>query len=358
MKTNARFKTSLLAAALALFATPSVYADDVIYLNAGIGYQFLDSDRNLDDGLSYHLGAEYRFLPQWAAAVVGNWMEADVDGGKGDRDFKAFRLDGLYYFNATDLADREAFEPYLAFGAGRAITDLPNANDHETRLNAGGGVRYNVTDRLSITGDLRQFYALDTENKDTQVALGFSLAFPHTSRAPVAEAVPAPAPVVAAPVAVAAPVVLDSDGDGVKDDADLCPNTRAGAKVDAKGCEGVKERVETIRLNVRFATASAAIVGTYNSEIQQVADFMQRYPDTSVEIAGHTDSVGSDKYNEGLSDRRANAVAQRLISAFGIDAARVSAKGYGEAQPIADNTTATGRAENRRVEARIEKVVK
>ncbi|MEH6560951.1 MAG: OmpA family protein, partial [Marinobacter sp.] len=77
-------------------------------------------------------------------------------------------------------------------------------------------------------------------------------------------------------------------------------------------------------------------------------------PGTVVEIAGHADNTGKASYNQFLSQRRAEAVAGRLTGPLGVDPSKVSAKGYGESEPVASNKTAAGRAENRRVEARIQ----
>ena len=80
-----------------------------------------------------------------------------------------------------------------------------------------------------------------------------------------------------------------------------------------------------------------------------IADFMNQYQDVIVELEGHTDSVGPEAYNQGLSQRRADAVRQVLIDRFNIQGSRISATGYGESQPIASNDTAAGRQQNRRV---------
>ena len=78
---------------------------------------------------------------------------------------------------------------------------------------------------------------------------------------------------------------------------------------------------------------------------------LKRHSDLKVELAGHTDSVGNDQYNQGLSERRAQAVADYLIG-HGANAGNISVKGYGESDPVADNGTEAGRAANRRVELR------
>ena len=124
--------------------------------------------------------------------------------------------------------------------------------------------------------------------------------------------------------------------------------------MDDTGCVGETETVETMELSVQFPLDSAVIDDSYDREIRQVADFMEENPETVAEIAGHTDSQGAADYNRDLSQRRAEAVANRLISVHGVSEDRVYATGYGESEPVASNDTAAGRADNRRVEARIQ----
>jgi len=172
---------------------------------------------------------------------------------------------------------------------------------------------------------------------------------------------------------------LDSDGDGVVDGLDKCPNTPAGRKVDANGCEmdGDKDGVvdgldkcpttpagdkvdkdgctllSTIILKgVNFANDSDVLTGEAMAELDEAVETLRRYPGLKVEIAGHTDSNNSDEYNMDLSERRAKAVRYYFMSRV-IPADTLTAKGYGESQPIADNSTEEGRAANRRVELRI-----
>jgi len=156
------------------------------------------------------------------------------------------------------------------------------------------------------------------------------------------------------PVAPPAPVVpeKDSDSDGVFDSLDQCPDTPKGMPVDAKGCPVVKEKV-SVELNIVFDMGKAEIKALYDEDIRRVGEFLKNYPDTKVEIEGHTDNVGSEKRNESLSQQRAEAVKQRLVKTYGIDASRVTAIGYGSSKPIADNGTADGRNKNRRVMATI-----
>jgi OOP family OmpA-OmpF porin len=109
--------------------------------------------------------------------------------------------------------------------------------------------------------------------------------------------------------------------------------------------------VARITLNVQFDFDQSVVKTEYSDEIQEVADFLREHPDTVAALEGHTDSMGTDEYNQSLSQRRVDAVRQALIDQFGIAANRVRAQGFGEARPVASNDTADGRAQNRRVES-------
>lgn len=385
-----------LSAAIASPALAQESTDQKIYLNPFAAYQLFDHKRELSETGTFGVGLEYRFQPNWAAELVYSRADADRKNASGSSDFDEIRLDGLYYFGNFN----EAWNPYLAAGAGHADFggSIPNpqtaGTDHEeTRVNVGGGVRYNVSDTISLRADIREFHGIDESTFDTVASLGFSVGFGRSTTPPAPEdgdidGVPDnrdQCPGTAAGVSVDANgceqdgdndgVVesrdqcpstpagaevnsrgceLDSDNDGVVNSKDLCRNTTAGAEVDADGCEGVQETIETIELSVKFPINSSVIGDTYDEEIRQVADFMNEYPDTSVEIAGHSDSIGDADYNQTLSQLRAEAVAIRLVDALGINDDRVRAVGYGETEPMARNDTAAGRAENRRVEARIQ----
>lgn len=104
--------------------------------------------------------------------------------------------------------------------------------------------------------------------------------------------------------------------------------------------------------DVTFAVDSTNISPSFRTALDSVAQSMIQYPNSLVDVMGHTDSTGSESYNLDLSRRRAEAVANYLVSR-GVSRARLETVGYGEQYPIADNTTAEGRAQNRRVEIRI-----
>jgi OOP family OmpA-OmpF porin len=144
-------------------------------------------------------------------------------------------------------------------------------------------------------------------------------------------------------------VDTDTDNDGVLNDVDSCPGTPQGARVDIYGCE----ITDVINLpGLSFETDSDRILPGAEWVLMDAARTLQTHRDLVIEVAGHTDNVGNENWNIGLSLRRAYTVRDFLVSQ-GVAPERISARGYGSAQPIADNVTAEGRAQNRRVELRV-----
>jgi OOP family OmpA-OmpF porin len=137
---------------------------------------------------------------------------------------------------------------------------------------------------------------------------------------------------------------LDSDHDGVPDYLDQCPGTPPGLKVDANGCE----IEELVLKGVNFETASATLTAESSSVLDQVIEVLRQRPKARAAIHGYTDNRGSDVFNQRLSERRAKAVADYFV-AHGISADELSSKGFGKASPVAPNDTPDGRAQNRRV---------
>jgi len=162
---------------------------------------------------------------------------------------------------------------------------------------------------------------------------------------------------------------LDSDGDGVPDYLDECPNTPPGAKVLPNGCALVGdcrkprpgEQVDAngcavdknfILKGVKFEFDSDRLTAEAKRILMDVAKTLLAYPNVSVEVEGHTDNIGSDSYNLGLSERRSISV-KKFLSEQGVPAARMTPVGYGETRPIDTNETDAGRENNRRVELKV-----
>ncbi|MGN6511639.1 MAG: OmpA family protein, partial [Chitinophaga sp.] len=156
----------------------------------------------------------------------------------------------------------------------------------------------------------------------------------------------------------------DSDGDGVSDLFDKCPNTPASDKVDGSGCPLPKpDTVKPVKViitdddrrlvreaisNLEFATGKSSILPRSYASLDRVAELMVR-KNLSLKLAGHTDNVGTEANNMRLSKDRAESVKAYLVGK-GVNPSRIEATGYGELQPIASNKTAAGRQKNRRVE--------
>ena len=142
---------------------------------------------------------------------------------------------------------------------------------------------------------------------------------------------------------------LDSDGDGVPDYKDNCPGTPKGAKVDPSGCEIMADM--TIQTTAdHFDFDSAVLKPAMMTELDEAASQINASKGNEMlEIVGHTDSTGPEDYNQRLSERRAQAAADYLESK-GVSPSRMVVKGAGESSPIADNATREGRSMNRRVE--------
>ncbi len=372
---------TLLAAAI-----PTVNAEEVdsgFYIFPSIGYFFLDSDRDADDAPAVTFAAGYQFNNRFATeAAYGIFSSESEITGK-DIDGSYYHIDGLYH-----LSDSNTLTPFIVAGIGNMDLDTEGSeNDDETSYNAGLGVKHDLTNQLSIRTEARMFYGNDSNNKDTLLNVGLVYLFggssssnttevtskydsdgdgvmdsddqcPNTAKgtdidsqgcAAVTEAVVTTAVVIAP---------TDSDADGIVDSADKCPETPAEAKVDENGCQLTIAEPVSQTLHVQFANNSAEVPESAKDEIKELSVFMTSYPSTKVTIEGHSDSSGNANYNQDLSERRAKAIAKSLVEEFGIEDTRVDAKGYGEENPIADNNTAEGRKENRRVVAVIETATK
>jgi len=138
--------------------------------------------------------------------------------------------------------------------------------------------------------------------------------------------------------------IKDSDGDGVIDKFDKCPNTPKDLLVNHEGCP----LITTLRFNFDFN--SAKIKKIYYPQIKKVAEVLKANPKLKIEIAGYTDNIGDKEYNRILSLKRAEAVRNILVNKYHISSKRIIVKGFGEEYPLVPNTTSTNRALNRRVE--------
>lgn len=341
--------TATFAAVLAIGNT-AAYADgaEPWHFTYQIGGADLDSDRDTRDGDVWNSIAFGRFFGNHFSLDLEydefeakyNGFDTAVPGATYDKwKLSTLGLMGRYYF--TD----NAFRPFVGAGAGstkhRSVLD--ESKDLSLSLVAGlqGQLARHWSARAQIMyrndydsnslGSVRHF-------SDWFYSVGLSFDFGGVEEPPA----PPPAP----PAPPPPPPNPDLDGDGVPNERDKCPNTRPGAVVDLDGCE--VEAVISLD-NVHFDFDKATLRPEAIVVLNDAAALLKTHERVVVEVAGHTDSVGSEQYNQGLSERRAISVRDYLVSQ-GINATRLTARGYGELQPVATNDTDAGRQMNRRVE--------
>ena len=334
-----------LAAPIAWAETP--VAPGQWFISGGYGeYRF--EDRDIDDKTGGGQISFGRRIGDWGFELLANKINGA--NSKSDTpqsrsiDIDQQRIDVLRFIPVSN----DNWLPYVAAGLGRiSIDSKPRiGEDDESFVNAGVGVMRHINRRLSVRGDLRGVYGFDTEEPEALWSVGIVYALGAAAAAPPPPRVEAPAP---APAIVEAP--KDTDGDGVTDDKDQCPDTERGAVVDEKGCYKELTESVTIDLLLEFDYNKADIREEHKAEIKRVADFMRKYPTSRASLEGHTDSRGSDDYNQSLSERRAAAVQQYLVDVEGISAARLSSAGFGESKPKVENDSQENMQRNRRVSA-------
>ena len=328
---------------------------DVDYVSVLGNYIRPDRKRGLDTGNSTKSGSGASFIFGrhfgngfgWEANYTYNTIETGPTGG-GDLYVHQLGGDLTYSFG-----DRQHLTPFLLIGGGGIFDDAhPRQNNGASGYaNAGLGLTTGTFwhNRIRLRAEVRavhDFTSTPERNGFTDFRGGIGLEIPFYEIKP-ATAIAAAEPQVQV---VKVPTGLeDSDGDGVVDSVDKCPNTPPNTRVDGDGCPIPK----IVRLEgVTFEFNKTRLRPDSQTILNWVVGIMKKYPDMQVELAGYTDSIGSVAYNLKLSQGRAEAVRGYLMEQ-GVDASRIQAKGYGKENPVASNDTDEGRERNRRVELHI-----
>lgn len=246
------------------------------------------------------------------------------------------------FIKEFDITSKTAI--YGLVGAGwEDITNEKYENDDSGFGHYGLGLKYSITEALSVKGEVRHSIKFDHGDNNVFASVGASYKFGTQPAQEVIEPKMEPVKPTEVKPAEVKTVIKDSDNDGVTDDKDLCPNTPAGQKVDAVGC------VKVITLKINFGFDDTTITNEFDAQIKKVADILNSEKAYNVNVEGHADATGSEAYNVDLSQRRAEVVSKRLQE-LGISKDRISAKWFGSSEPVASNDTKEGRAENRRVD--------
>lgn len=244
-------------------------------------------------------------LSGWNLDAVGMWPMSEK--------FSAFGRVGMNYAQAKDT-----------FGSTGAVPTPTDPNPSKTELNykAGLGIQYDFNKSLGMRLEAERYRINDAVGNQGDVdlySIGLVYRFGKDEPAPVKKATPAAA-VAAAPVRVIVPVKVKT----------------------ARYC--------TV-LDIQFEIKQDDIQREDKEKLAVVGTFMNKYPDTTAVVEGHSDNVGTSEFNQKLSQKRAESVVNYLINDLKIDSSRLSAFGYGETRPIADNSTEEGQRANRRIDA-------
>lgn len=322
------------------------------YAVPGVSYMNTDSDLEADNGGGGFIAIGKELSPSWDLQGRLGYNRADEDtgipGASGRYKQTTLGLDALYMFS------RDKFRPFLLAGLGAARNNVDynipgvNVDGKKTSWLAGLGLgaQYLFSDNFGLQADLRHQWSraeVEINNNSSTETIGNTLlnlggVFRFGAPAPVvAEAAPEPAPIAAAPEPMPEPAPM----------AEPAPAPVA-----------CTPQVETITLQAEklFGFDKALLADTSEIDTQVIAKMKENAIFASVKIVGHTDKLGSEKYNQGLSERRANQVRDYIISQ-GIDGSRLVAVGKGEDMPKVNCDDVKGRkaqieclAPNRRVE--------
>ena len=322
--------------------------DDRWYVTASTGFNLQDNDRDSRNAPLVALGLGKFINPYWSIDGELNYQNPNRDSNQ-DLNWSQYGIsfDARRHF----IAEGRNWNPYALMGLGYQREEIehdnfpnPNSPYEETvsgaALKLGAGLQGDLG-RVKIRTELA--YRISNAIDNTESALRLDDPAPERNDGPdwfgdvlasvgvVIPLGPEPmAPVAPAPVAPSC-ADMDSDGDGVNDCIDKCPDSQPGQTIGPDGCP-VPVSIDLKGVNFDFDRATlrpdaVAILG-------EAAEILRRYPELRVEVAGHTDLCGSDAYNQGLSERRARTVYDYLTS-NGVDASRLAGpNGYGESRPL------------------------
>ena len=327
---NKLLRSGFIGTAMAVAGMMPAHADDVAmrpYISESLMYTFSDSSRHSDNGIGGMLGGGVpinRFINLELDGGYSHYNHNDDAGSSPWSEYLA-KLDTQFFYSRDP-----AFAPYFGVGLGYAKEQLKNiGNDGAFMADAGvGAIHYFKvfnTD-FGVRGDVRYRY-VDTQSSkfpghnvntfgEPVLSLGLLIPLAFGGTTPVApEPLPGPSP-----QPIPTPVGPEAN-----------------------------HRFEDVHFAFDKYSLTEYAQASLDSDVTTINKLSGSFPSLKVDISGHTDWIGTDAYNQALSERRATAVKDYLVRK-GIDAGRIRTYAYGESQPVAPNTTAEGRALNRRAE--------
>lgn len=330
------------------------------YVSPMLQYDLLDRERISKDNFGGQIGVGYNLLHGFAVEADANRANFSISGSPVEQRLTGYSLDVIKKFFPDSIV-----RPYVLVGGGElddTLTKFPRTF-HTYLAEAGAGLLTGLGDqtgstRVQLRTEVK--YRLEWANpglygpkdpSDLIFGVGLQMEF----GAPVPPPPPPPPPKIVEvqappppPPPAPPPGPVDSDGDGVPDDIDQCPNTPKGTPVDSVGCP-IRDEIKLQGVN--FATGSAELIPTSDFVLSYAVSSLKKNPALVIEVDGHTDSVGGAQKNLALSQARAESV-MLYLKAHGVTNS-MTAKGFGKDRPIADNKTADGRLQNRRVSLKI-----
>ena len=279
--------------------------DGNVYLGFSLSSLALDSERvegvpTRSPGHTPKLGnllLGYQFNGRWSADLsFGTDMSNNVDTNQ-------FSVNGYRFFGD------KRWKPYVSAGLSSFSIDDASVDQTE-QFQAGFGISGELTDKLELRVGYQHFFEFGDESyNDDAVSVGLNWHFRKPRAVALAKSTPEPQP---------------------------------------ESVPKQKEVVDSFELLVQFDFDKSDIKSVFKPQFDEIARVLQESPSISMTVEGHTCWIGTEEYNQGLSQRRADAVRARFIQDYGISADRISIEGYGESRPIADNNTKAGRESNRR----------
>ncbi len=340
-----------------------------------VGVISYSGSSNIEIDPDYGLGVGYQFSTPWAVELTYLKGSSTLDDANNtDVDAYLWHLNGLYHLNNSSK-----FRPYFTFGLGESNVNIEDdSRGTEKQINGGIGAKWQGWKNT----DFRAEFKLYESETDNAIQSTFNIGIHHvitnaaksasskTSRLSSFDASDSDndgvingrdqcpnSPSGQTVNKIGCQTSQDNDNDGVANAKDNCPNTTNRSNViDASGCYVTVRKPVELNVLFRFDFDSYVVKSEHADEVKKIVSFAKKHSGTSIELSGHTDSVGSSAYNQALSQARVAAVAKLVEMNTRIPKSKISKRSFGEAKPIRGNDNFANRRANRRVQGTVKAV--